>query len=477
MNTRHLPGPSRGFLGMKNVRRYQEALLTFPQELQREYGDIVKIDLGPYRNIFVFHPEQVREVGVTKAKHFQRFHRTLQILKQWNGNSLLVSEGDEWARQRRLMQASFAPQRLHGYSAAMVAKAHNLRCRLHQAAREQPSRTRSVRQDMMELTLEIVTRTLFSVDVGSEKTELAAAVAASGELVLAELMAPVVLPRWIPTRHNRRKNAALQVLDDFIFGIVRERRKRDLETGDLLSSLFAVVDEQGNGFSDRQIRDQAMNLFLAGHDTTASGLTWLWYNLARNPAWTTAAQNELDSVLHGRLPSAADVPRLTLLERIVKESLRLHPPAIGMILREVVQDVEIGGYPLRRGDLVQPLAFVTHRDPRWFPEPETFNPDRFLPENEAKLPPCAYAPFGVGPRMCIGHQFAMLEMTLIAATLLQNLTPVLAIDHPPVEPMVTMSLWPQPDIKLRWELRTSPVNPPLRTGSKMLVPETAARRK
>jgi cytochrome P450 len=222
--------------------------------------------------------------------------------------------------------------------------------------------------------------------------------------------------------------------------------------------LLLAADEEGDGgrFTDEQARDQSMTLLIAGHDTTAAGLTWLFYCLARQPQTAALVHQELDAVLAGREPAADDLPLLNYTERVVKETLRIYPPAIAVFMRQALADVEIAGYTLSRHSLVQLFPYICQHDPRWFPEPEKFDPDRFLPERERNLPPFAYFPFGGGPRVCIGNTFAVMEMTLVAATLLQHLQVDLAAGQEEAQPVALMSLRPKGAVRLRWTRRNVP---------------------
>jgi cytochrome P450 len=244
-------------------------------------------------------------------------------------------------------------------------------------------------------------------------------------------------------------------LDETVRRFIRERRASGEDKGDLLSMLLLAVDEEGDGgrFTDEQARDQCMTLLIAGHDTTAAGLTWLFYCLARHPQAAARVHQELDVVLGGREPTANDLPRLSYTERVVKETLRLYPPAIAVFTRQAFSDVEIAGYTLPRNSLVQLISYVCQRDPRWFPEPERFEPDRFLSERQRTLPQFAYFPFGGGPRVCIGNTFATMEMTLVAATLLQHLNVEPAAGQQEAQPAALMSLRPKGEVRLRWSRR------------------------
>jgi cytochrome P450 len=263
------------------------------------------------------------------------------------------------------------------------------------------------------------------------------------------------LPDWLPLPAKRRKRWAMRRLDEIVRRFIRDRRASAMDKGDLLSMLLLAVDEEGDGgrFTDEQARDQCMTLLIAGHDTTAAGLTWLFYSLARQPETAALVHQELDAVLGGRAPTISDLPQLRYTERVVKETLRLYPPAYAVFMRQALADVEIAGHAVRRDSLVQLFPYVCQRDPRWFPNPEKFDPDRFLPEHQQNRPAFAYFPFGGGPPACIGNTFATMEMTLVAASLLQDLNVELAAGQEPPQPVALMSLRPSGDVRLRWTRR------------------------
>jgi cytochrome P450 len=310
-------------------------------------------------------------------------------------------------------------------------------------------------QEMTDLTLEIIAKTMFDAEISAEASDLGRAVAILSEIAVKEMESPLTVPDWLPLAEKRRKRWAMERLDATVRRFVSERRASGADKGDLLSMLLLAVDEEGDGgrLTDEQARDQAMTLLIAGHDTTAAGLTWLFYCLAREPQAAARVHQELDAVLGGRAPTGDDLPRLSYTERVVKETLRLYPPAIAVFMRQALADVEIAGYTLARNSLVQVFPYICQRDPRWFPKPETFDPDRFLPERQQTLPPFAYFPFGGGPRVCIGKGFAMMEMTLVAATLLQHLKVELAGGQEEAQPVALMSLRPRGGVRLRWTRR------------------------
>jgi cytochrome P450 len=449
------PGPRDWTFGMSQLRKIKHDILGYYTELHRRYGDVAYLRFGPYPNYVFFHPDAVREVLVAKAKQFHRFRRPMQVLARWNGNSVLISEGDEWLRQRRMVQPAFNPRRFERYASCMVSRTRNRLDRWLKTVETAGGIETEIGKEMTDLTLEIVAKTLFDAEITAEANDLGRAVAILSEIATKEMGSPWTLPDWLPLPEKRRKRWAMRRLDETVRRFIRERRASGADQGDLLSMLLLAADEEGDGgrFTDEQARDQSMTLLIAGHDTSAAGLTWLFYCLARQPQAAALVHRELDAVLGGREPTADDLPRLGYTERVVKETLRLYPPAYALFMRQALADVEIAGYTVPRNSLVQLFPYVCQRDPRWFPDPEKFDPDRFLPERQRALPPFAYFPFGGGPRVCVGNAFAMMEMTLVAATLLQPLQVRPAAGQGEAQPAALMSLRPGDEVRLRWTRR------------------------
>jgi cytochrome P450 len=450
------PGPSDWTFGLSQLRKIKQDVLGYYTELQRRHGDVVYLRFGPYPTYAFFHPDAVREVLVARAKQFRRFPHPMRVLAQWNGNSVLITEGDEWLRQRRMVQPAFHARRFDGYAACMVERTRARLDRWLKTITTSGHVETDTGKEMTDLTLDIIARTLFGAEVSAEASDLGRAVAILSEIAVKEMQSPATLPDWLPLPEKRRKRWAMRRLDETIRRIICERRASGTDQGDLLSMLLLAVDEEGDrgSFTDEQARDQAMTLLIAGHDTTAAGLIWLFYCLAREPQVAALLHQELDTVLAGREPTAGDLPRLPYTERVVKETLRLYPPAFALFIRQALADVEIANYVVPRHALVQLFPWICQRDPRWFAEPDKFDPDRFLPERQLALPPFAYFPFGGGPRTCIGNVFAMMEMTLVAATLLQRLHVALAPGQGHAEPVPLMSLRPRGEVRLRWTMRT-----------------------
>jgi len=449
------PGPNDYFFGMRTMSRMKADVLGIYAGFQRDYGDSVSFRTGPYRLFIFYHPDQVREVLVTHAKTLIRLPHVMKTFAQWNGNSVLIAEGESWIRQRRMVQAAFQPRRLENYGRTMVGCARQL----VESWREAMDRDGHVDVDidkaMTGLTLSIICKTMFDTEVDDISDDISEAVSVLSIVAFYEMQAAVRLPIWIPTSWNRRKRWALKVVDDAVWRFVRERRADGSDHGDLLSMLLAAVDEESGGtrLNDRQVRDEAMTLMLAGHDTTAAGMDWVWYNMARFPEVARRCQEEIDAVVGDREPLASDVDQLPYLVATIKESLRLYPPAIGIFLRQTTTDLVIGGFDVPKGSLISLSSFVTHRDPRWFADPERFNPERFLHDRADESHNGAYFPFGAGPRVCIGQSFAMTEMVLVAASMLQACDVELVPARAEPTLHVTMALRPKEQLMIRWKRR------------------------
>jgi cytochrome P450 len=435
---RRAPGPRGHFLS-GNLPEFRRDRLAFLTRCARDYGDFVALRFGPRRLLLVSDPDAIEYVLVTGARNFSK-HFALRFNPVVLGNGLLTSEGDSWLRQRRLMQPAFHRQRIVGYAATMVEYTQAL------LATWEEGQTRDVLADMMRLTLGIAAKTLFGADADEQASQVGAALAVAQNSFIARVNSLLPLPASVPTPGNLRLRRAVRKLDEVIYGFIRQRRAGGEERGDLLSLLLHARDEDdGTRMTDKQLRDEAMTLFLAGHETTALTLSWAWYLLARNPEADARMAEEVRAVLDGRPPTAGDQHRLDYTEKVVSETLRLYPP--GFVLgREALHDCELGGYHVPAGTTVFMSQWVMHRDPRFFEEPESFRPERWTEELARRLPRFAYFPFGGGPRRCIGDTFAQMEATLVLATLAQRFRFALASEQP-VMPVPTFTLRPGGEIR------------------------------
>lgn len=450
-NQRFPPGPNDGFFGMRTMSWMKRDVLAAYCELHNKYGDHVSYQTGPYRLFLFFHPEQVHDVLVTQSKSTVRLPRVMETFSQWNGRSILIAEGDEWIRNRRMVQQGFQPRRFENYSRMMTACAKRLTERWNADATKSGFVDVDARQALTSLTLEIIGKTMFDVDLTTNFGDISKAVAILSEVAFHEMQAPLRLPNWWPTEFYRKKRWAIKTLDDVVWQFVRERRAEGKDHGDLLSMLLASTDEgDGKQFDDRQVRDEALTLMLAGHDTTSAALEWLCYQLARYPEIAQRCREEVVSAAGQRDVSFADLPRLSYLQATIKETLRLYPPAFTVFLRQATKDMIVGGFDVPKGSLIGFSSYVTQRDPRWFTNPMQLRPERFLAPESEKIPSGAYLPFGLGPRICIGQSFAMTEMTLIAATLLQQGNLAMPPGAADPKPHLFVSLRPEKPMIMRW---------------------------
>jgi cytochrome P450 len=434
------PSPESWTASFKN---YSRDPLSFMPKLVRDYGDIVTMRYYNFRVYFISHPDFIEQVLVTHNRKFIK-GRILRKNRRLFGDGLLTSEGDFWLRQRRLAQPAFHRGRVASYADTMVKYADRL------LAEWKDGEERDLHAEMMRLTLQIVAKTLFDADVDKDAKEVGRALGALMELN-SDFRKLILTPTWLPTPRNIRAAIAIRRLDKIIFRFIEERRTSGKDAGDLLSMLLAARDEDGSRMTDRQLRDEAITIFLAGHETTANALSWTWMLLSQNPAVEAKLHAELDAVLAGRTPSLDDLPNLRYTGHVVTESMRLYPPAWGMA-RVAIEDVEIGGYPIPKGCGISLAQWVVHRDARWFDAPEEFRPERWEGDLMKRLPRFAYFPFGGGPRQCIGNNFAVMEATLLLATIAQKFRIRLVPGHP-VVPMPSITLRPRHGVRGKLEAR------------------------
>lgn len=429
-----------------NSLQYLRDPLRFLQSMRDIHGDVVRVRLGPMRATLLSHPDLVEDVLVTRNKLWQKDHYLQTTLRPVLGEGLLSAEGDFWRRQRRLAQPAFHRERIAAYADIMALHASRL------VARWRDGDVRDVHKDMMRLTLEIVAETLFGARVGDHAEEVGEAL----DAVLAVVSDPfeLFLPflKKLPTPQRRRFDRGVAKLDSIIYGMIEQRRRSGAgETNDLLSMLLHARDEDGSRMSDRQLRDECMTLFLAGHETTALNLSWTWLLLSQQPEVDAKLARELDDVLGDRPATFADLPNLTYTGHVIAESLRLYPPAWSMG-REAREDVELGGYRIPRGGQVWFCPWAIQRDPRWFDDPETFRPERWEGDLAKTLHRYAYFPFGGGPRFCIGQSFAQMEAVLVLATLARAFR-VHVLKRPRAVPEPSVTLRPKHGLRVRLSKR------------------------
>jgi cytochrome P450 len=408
---RRPPGPPSKLL-RPNFLIFRRDPLSFMDQVARAYGDIVYFKLGPQDVYFLNHPDFIKDVLVTHHQSFIK-GRALQRSKRLLGEGLLTSEGEFHRRQRRLAQPAFHRQRIASYASVMTDYSARV------MGRWRDGETLDISQEMMRLTLAIVGKTLFDADVEAEAQEIGAALTVVMDLFDTLLMPFSELLEKLPLPQNKRFKKARERLDATIYRIIKEHREGGEDHGDLLSMLLLAQDEEdrrGGGMTDEQVRDEAMTIFLAGHETTANALTWTFYLLSQHADVEARLHEELDQVLGGRTPLMDDVARLPYTEMVLTEAMRLYPPAWA-VGRLAVRDHEVGGYVVPGGSLVLLSQYAMHHDARFFPAPERFDPLRWTTEARESRPQFSYFPFGGGPRRCIGEGFAWMEGILLISTL------------------------------------------------------------
>ena len=402
-----------------------------------KYGDIVCIRVFKQYRILLNLPEYVEQVTIVQHAKFHKSTLTKDVTERLLGQGLLISEGDFWRRQRRLAQPAFHRSRIAEYGATMVecADTHSKAWR--------DGEIRDLAQEMMAMTLDIAVRTLFGTRLASEAANVGHSLGFLMRYSLRKARSPVKIPESWPTPANRRARRETEFLDSLVYRIIAERQK-EIDSGapnphnDLLAMLMGALDEDGTQMTPKQLRDETMTLFLAGHETTALTLSWTWYLLSENPLAEARLHEELQSVLGGRAPQVGDLERLPYLKAVISEVLRLYPAAY-TIARTSVAPCTVGGYDFPVDTTFIMSQWVMHRDARYFEDPEAFRPERWLDGLENRLPTGAYFPFGDGPRRCIGQGFALLELGLVVARIAQGFRFKLVPGHPVVpEPLVTL---------------------------------------
>lgn len=470
------PGPP-GWPILGNIPMPGADWLAGFERAARNFGDVVYFQFLHVPMILLVHPEAIESVLLTHPANFFK-SRDYRALAKVLGNGLLTSEGDTWRAQRRMLQPAFRRENILSYAPVMID------CAERMLARWSDGETRDLHHEMMALTLDIVGKALFGADVLQSASRVGLALKTAMQQFTRVAGWAFLLPDSFPVPGTWRMRRATRQLDDVIYGVIRDRRarlqkSRAKNSTDLLATLLEIRDDDGRPLSDLQLRDTLMTLFLAGHETTAIALSWTWYLLATNPEVENKLHAELREVLGGRTPTAEDLPRLPYTEMVIKESMRLYPPAWG-IGRNSREEFEVAGFRLPPRTNIFILQWVTQRDSRWYSEPERFIPERWaedsprsgdvpahgvdsppLKAGNASTPNCpaaelaaqtrkrprfAYFPFGGGPRVCIGAGLAMMETTLLLATIAQRYRFTLVPEHP-IELFPSVTLRPRHGIR------------------------------
>lgn len=441
------PGPKGRFL-LGSLIELSRDWLGFYKSCAEEYGDVVCIHLAHVPVYLLVHPRDIEEVLVTNAGNFTK-SSDYRALARVLGRGLLTSEGEFWRRQRSLIQPAFHRQNILAYAEVMTRAAG----RMLDSWKEKNER--NIHEDLMRVTLEIVAQCLYGAEVTDAAERVGKAMEVVTESFVANASLALLFSFEIPVFLARRESRAIRELNEIIGNIIRERRCSNHPREDLLEMLLRARDVDGKPMSDMQLRDEVMTLFLAGHETTAIALSWACYLIAQNPRIETELAEELRAVLGDRVPTPDDLPKLRYTEMVVKEAMRLYPAVWG-IGRKALKECELGGYRVPAGSNIFILQWRTQRDPRFFPDPERFDPERWRedPIRSGKIPRFAYFPFGGGPRVCVGASFAMMEATLLLAMMQQKYHFENVSGHP-IELLATVTLRPKHGIRMITQRRAA----------------------
>jgi len=405
------PGPKGTLIG-GNIRQFRDRLLDFLLQVARDYGPLTSFRVGPRRIFLASASDLIEQVLITDARHYTK-HFGARAFKPVLGNGLVTSEGEFWHRQRKLIQPVFLKTRVQSYAPIMGDLTERM------LDSWIPGKTIRINDEFGTLTSRIALKTLFDLDDEGDRERFNDTLRLSFDLMSARLRRIYKLPLWVPTPEALCLKRSISELERKVEGFIASARARQEMGDDLLSRLMLAQDEDGTRMSNRQLRDEVMTLYLAGHETTALTLTWTWYLLAQHPRVEDKLVSEWLRVLAGRSPTADQLQQLPYTAAVIAEAMRLFPP-VYVIGREATRDLELGGYRVKRGYTVLMSQWVNHRDPQYFLEPEEFHPERWENGLAKRIPKFAYYPFGGGQRMCIGSSFASLEAPIILATVGQR---------------------------------------------------------
>jgi cytochrome P450 len=437
------PGPKGHFL-VGSLPEIQRDEFDFLMAQVHEHGDVVHVRVVNHHAYILSHPRDIETVLVSKSSNFIK-SVFLRESKALFGDGLLTSDGSLWQKQRRLLQPAFHHDHILSYTRTMLESTARM------LATWQDGEERDVHQDMTRLTMEIVAKVLFGEGFSSDAEQACEAFGLFFKQY-DDRFGLYLIPEWLPTPSNLRYRRAIKRLDEIVLRIIRRKRANgNGPSPDVLSIMLRAREGNAPGMAERQVRDEMMTLFFTGHETTALALAWTFYLLGQNPEAERKLQAEVDTVLEGRMPGFEDLARMPFLEMVFKESLRLYPPAYGVV-REALSDCEIGGYPIPKGATLAMFQWVVHRDPRFFDRPDDFVPERWEKDFAKTLPRCAYFPFGAGSRLCIGNTFAQAEVPMLLAAIVQKFQLKLVPGHR-VVPAPSLTLRPLQGIRVTLKKR------------------------
>lgn len=428
------PGP-KAKIPLGHLFSYRRDSIGFLRKIAKEYGDIVHFKIGPIRIVLLNHPDHIKEVLTVQHRNFVK-GRPLEMAKELLGDGLLTSEGEFHKRHSRMIQPAFHRNMMESYVPAVT------KCIAQMMSNWQDGLEADMKDEMTHMSIAIAGKTLFNADIAKEAPEISKALDTA-----TNLFGRISLPfsEWLlklPLPGNLRFYKAKERLDDTVSRMINERRQNKIDNGDLVSLLLRTQDENGNGgLSDKEIRDEAITLFLTAFDTTSTALTWTWYLLSQNPQAEAELHTELDNVLNGRLPVTEDIPNLKYCRMVFGESMRLYPPSY-VIPRQATEDFPIGNFIVPRGSTVLMSPYLIHRDPRFYSNPEKFDPCEWDKHSHGLNSKYEYFPFSRGPRSCIGEPFAWMVGTLAIASVAQSWKIKHVPDHP-VELLPLINLRPK----------------------------------
>ena len=434
--------PAHWLLG--NLPEFKEDVLGFFLHCAREYGAITKISLATKPAYLLTDPELIAEPLLHNYKNFIKNRFFWRHVEPILGLGLLTSEGEFWRKQRRRAAPAFHQQKLAAYTQVMVDYTQAL------LDGWQDGDALEANHEMMAVTSRIAGRTLFDAEVGEDEERIGMAMDLFTTELSKRMVQPFRIPSWLPTPGNRRWKRAVKEIDDLVYRFIADHRKNP-QRDTLLSMLMQAEDEDGKHMSDKQLHDESITLFVAGHETTALSLSWTWYLLSQNPQAEQALHEELDRVLGGKKPELEDIADLKYTSWVLKESMRIYPPAY-MFGRQAVEACKIGQYEIPADATLYFSTWSMHRDTRWFDQPDKFLPERWDNDFEKSLPRFVYMPFGAGPRTCIGERFALMEAVLILASIAQKYRLIYTADQAP-KPFPSITLRPAGGVPVRLEAR------------------------
>lgn len=441
-------GPDGGFIGSRNLVRFQKDTLGFLTNIAKEYGDIAYFRMVAFHFYLLSDPEVIYEVFVNQGKKLEKWQRQTITWSDAVGHSTLTMEGNIWRQHRRLLNPAFHRQTINRYFDIIVRHTDRL------LNRWQGGEIYEMMFEMMRTTMGIIASIIFSVDdIENEASDLNRALTDVFEVLTARTTAFQQLPGWLPTRDNLRIRNATKTIEAFILPLISKRRSEGLDYGDVLSDLiFAKDEETGEGLTDREICNELKTLFGAGHETTALMLMWTMYLLALYPAVQEKIQEEVDRVLGKRSPVIEDLKALTYTDMVLNESMRLFPPAWSLMVRQAKDEVEVNGYSIPKDSLFLIPMWVVHRNPQVFENPLIFRPERFSEDSKKSYPKYAYFPFGGGPHICLGSQLAMFEGQIILPMMVQKFA-FKDIPRPEIDLQALLTLRPRGGLRLQIDSR------------------------